>query len=417
MEQLFGNNRQTPGIELKINNQKKQIVRSIYFNGSASNAELSAELELSTPKINSLIQELIGEGLITELGQGNSSGGRRPLIYGLTEDAFYVAGITINVNYSVISVYNACNAEISGPHYIPEKMEKDFSLFQRIHGHLVRISGSCCLGSGKLIAVGIEMPGLVNQEKSVNSTYFPEIEDLNLKIGEIFGLPVFIDNDARMRTFAEKHFGLARGRKNVLMAHVDWGIGLGIIIDGRLYTGKSGFSGEFGHVPFVENGNLCSCGKIGCLETVASAQAVTRQAREGIERGVSSLIPGLTENNPGNINSDTVIQAALCGDQFSISILSNAGFWLGRGVANLIQLFNPELVIIGGKMAGAGLFMNAPIQQAIFTYSNTDISNDTEIRFSNLGEKAGTMGAAAFAVGKMAETLHKYPYYEESHQG
>ena len=129
MEQLFGNNRQTPGIELKINNQKKQIVRSIYFNGSASNAELSAELELSTPKINSLIQELIGEGLITELGQGNSSGGRRPLIYGLTEDAFYVAGITINVNYSVISVYNACNAEISGPHYIPEKMEKDFSLF------------------------------------------------------------------------------------------------------------------------------------------------------------------------------------------------------------------------------------------------------------------------------------------------
>ncbi len=406
MEYLFANNSQTQGVELKKNSQKKQIIRSIYFSGTVSNAALSEDLNLSTPTINSLVQELITEGLVTKLGQGGSSGGRRPLIYGLQEDAFYVVGITININYSIISVFNARNIEISGPHYIPEKMERDFSLFRRIHAHLARIMQVSQPWPGKVIAVGIEMPGLVNQEKSINSSYFPEIENLNLKIGEIFGLPVFIDNDSRMRTFAEFHFGLARGKKNVLMVHVDWGIGLGIIADGRLYAGKSGYSGELGHIPFVENGNLCICGKIGCLETVASAQAITRQAREGIEGGISSLITGLTGNDLEKVNSDIVLQAALCGDQFSISIFSNAGFWLGRGIANLIQLFNPELVIIGGKMAEAGPFMNAPIQQAIYTYSNTDISNDTEIRFSTLGVKAGTMGAAAFAIGKMAEKFH-----------
>ncbi len=406
MEHLWSNLRQVQGIELKKNSQKKKIVRSIFFNGSVSNSALSAELKLSAPTINSLVQELIAEGVVEELGQGDSSGGRRPLIYGLAEDAFYVAGITINVNYSVISVFNARNAEISGPHYIPEKMQNDFSLFGRIQTQLVKILQACIPCRDKVIAVGIEMPGLVNQGDSVNLSYFPEIANLNLKIGKIFGLPVFIDNDARMRTFAEHHFGLAKGRKNVLMVLIDWGIGMGIIIDGKPYTGKSGFSGEFGHIPLVENGSLCVCGKIGCLESVASAQAITRQAREGVIEGVSSLIPGLTGNNPEKIDPDTVIQAALCGDQFSISILSNAGFWLGRGIANLIQLFNPELVIIGGKMAEAAPFMNAPIEQAIYTYSNTDISNDTVIQFSGLGAKAGTIGAAAFAVDKLAETNH-----------
>ena len=256
----------------------------------------------------------------------------------------------------------------------------------------------------KVIAVGIELPGLVDQEKHINKTYFPNVPNLDLKIGEIFGFPVYFDNDARMRTFAEQHFGLARGRQHVLMVHIDWGIGLGLIVNGQLYGGKSGFSGEFGHIPMAENGILWHCGKIGCLETIASAPAIARQAREGVENGTSSLMTTLVEGDISKITTTTVIEAARMGDHFSISLLTQAGFWLGKGIAQLMQVFNPELIIIGGKVAEASPFMLAPIQQAILTYTNNDISNDTEILFSLLGVKAGTIGAAAFAVEKLAHT-------------
>ncbi len=151
----------------------------------------------------------------------------------------------------------------------------------------------------------------------------------------------------------------------------------------------------------VDNGILCTCGKIGCLETIASVPAIARQAREGVEKGNSSLILSLVDDDQERITTGTVIEAARLGDQFSISILTQAGFWLGKGIAHLIQIFNPELIIIGGKVAEAGQFMLAPIQQAIFTYTNSDISSDTEILFSVLGVRAGAIGAAAYALEKL----------------
>ncbi len=402
METLFDRKINFQGVGLKKVGQMKHIVRQLYFNGPMSNAELSRNLNLSTPKINSLLRDLIGQKLVMELGQGYSSGGRRPVIYGLIKDSFYVVGITVNIYFSIISVFNAHNQEITGPHTVPVSMQKDFNIFSRIHHCLQEIMEKVNIPAEKVIAAGIELPGLVDREKYINKTYFPEIENLHHKIGDIFGIPVFIDNDARMRTFAEQQFGLAKGKQNVLMVHMDWGVGLGLILNGQLYTGKSGFSGEFGHIPLSENGMLCQCGKLGCLETLASATAITLQAREGIEKGNSSLLPALVNNELEKIETNTVIQAACLGDQFSISLLSNVGFWLGKGIAHLIQIFNPELIIVGGKLAEASQFILAPIRQAIYTYSNQDISNDTEIMFSVLGVKAGTIGAAAFAVEKLS---------------
>jgi predicted NBD/HSP70 family sugar kinase len=402
MDSLFRNSGQSVGVEQKKIGHKKQIIRIIYFKGPVSSAELTRNMPLSTPKINSLLQELISEGLIRELGQGDSSGGRRPAIYGLVEEGFYVVGITINVYRTVISVFNATNKEISGPHSVAVPMQRDFGMFSGINEKLKEILSSLTIPSHKIIAVGMEMPGLVNREHGVNKTYFPEIRDLNSRISEVFGYPVFFDNDARIRAFAEQQFGLARDRQNVLMVHADWGIGLGLIVNGQLYCGKSGFSGEFGHIPMLENGELCHCGKRGCLEAIASVAAIARNARRGIEAGHASLLQNLVEGDLQKIDTNLVIQAARSGDQFSISLLTDAGQWLGKGITFLLQVFNPELIIIGGKLAEAGQFLQAPLYQALFTYSNPDISNDTELVFSAMGVRAGTIGAAAFAIDKLA---------------
>jgi predicted NBD/HSP70 family sugar kinase len=404
MEKLFKNTgNQSQAVELKKTAHKKHILRAIYFNGPLSNSELSKSIKLSTPKINSLLVELIEDGLVEELGRGDSSGGRRPNIYGLVEDGFYVVGITINVTRTIISIYNSCNKEVSGPHYFPIKMQSNIEIFKQVNEKLEEVVQASNIAPNKILVAGIELPGLINQKKGINKTYFPDIENLFDELKKIFGIPVFFNHDAKVRTFAEMHFGLAKNKKNVLMLQADWGLGLGIIVNGQLYAGKSGFSGEFGHLPLADNGVLCVCGKQGCLETIVSANAIARQAREGIENGNSSLIKELVNQDLSKIDISTVIQAANSGDQFAISLFSKVGEWLGRGIAYLIQIFNPELIIIGGQVAVANQFILAPIQQAIHTFSNRDISNETEIQFSELGPKAGTMGAAAYALERISK--------------
>lgn len=404
MEKLFKNTaNQSQAVELKKIAQKKQILRAIYFNGPLSNSELAKQIKLSTPKINSLLLELIDNGLVKELGRGDSSGGRRPNIYGLVEDGFYVVGITINITRTIISIFNSCNQEVSGPHYFPIRMQSDMEIFKQVNEKLEEVVKDSNIPKEKILVAGIELPGLMNLEKGNNLTYFPEEENLFDELKSIFGIPVFFNHDTKVRTFAEQHFGLAKGKKNVLMLQADWGLGLGIVLNGKLYSGKSGFSGEFGHIPLIDDGPLCVCGKQGCLETVVSAKAIARQAREAIQQGKSSLIKELVEDDLDKIDITVVIKAANAGDQFAISLFSEVGKWLGRGIAFLIQIFNPELIIIGGQVAVANQFILAPIQQAIHTYSNRDISNDSEIKFSELGSKAGTMGAAAYALERMSK--------------
>lgn len=403
MNKLFKNiGGQSVVVESKNISHKKLILRAIYFNGALSNSELSKLIHLSTPKINNLLYELISEGLIEELGIGDSRGGRRPVIYGLVRNGFYVAGITINIKRTIISLFNSNGEIVSGPHYFPIKMESDISIFNRVNDELEKVIIENKIPSEKILVAGIELPGLIDLKKGTNKTYFPEIDNLFEKLKGIFGIPVYFNHDAKIRAFAEQHFGLAKGKKNVLLLQVDWGLGLGIIVNGKLYSGKSGFSGEFGHLPIVENGPLCFCGKQGCLETMVSAMAISRLAKEGIEAGRPSLITELVNNELSLIDFTVVIQAAKSGDQFAISVLTESGQWLGRGIAYLIQIFNPELVIIGGHVAEAGQFILAPIQQAINTFCNNDISNNTEIKFSELGANAGTVGIAAYALEKMA---------------
>lgn len=403
MEKLFKHNgNQSQGVEHKKINHKKQIIRHLYFRGPLSNSELSKVIKLSTPKITSLLIELINDGLVNELGRGDSSGGRRPNIYGLVDNGFYVVGITININRTIISIFNSNNKEIAEPQYFPIKMHSDFNIFHQVNERLDEVLKKYNIKREKILVTGLELPGLHNQKRGINITYFPNIENFSEELTKIFKMPVYFSHDSKLRAFTEQHFGLARNKKNVLMLQADWGLGLGIIINGKLYPGKSGYSGEFGHLPIVDNGILCSCGKQGCLETIVSATAIARMAQQGIKQGTSSLISELVDNQLDKVDITIVMEAANRGDQFAISIFSDVGYWLGKGIVYLIQIFNPELIVLGGRVAEAKQFITAPIQQAINTFSNRDISNDTEIKFSELGQLAGPIGAAAYAIEKMA---------------
>jgi predicted NBD/HSP70 family sugar kinase len=403
MDQLFINKGvHSQGVKRKKTYLKKQILKTIYFEGPLSNADLAKKLNLSTPNINGILADLIRDKLVTDVGKGRSSGGRRPNIYGLVKNGFYIIGINISLYRTGISIFNSHNKEVCEREYFPIRITQGMQIFDKINFHLKTIIDNSGIDKNKIVAIGIEMPGLVDQKKGMNNTYFLDNENLYGDLQTVFDYPVYFENNAKVRTFSEQQFGLARGKKNVLVVNIGWGIGLGIITNGRLYEGKTGFSGEFGHLPVIDNGILCKCGKRGCLETVASLTAIAQMARDGLEKSKSSALRKLIGGDLEKIDINTVVQAAQDGDELSAAILTHIGHWLGRGIAYLLQIFNPELIIIGGKIIIADNLIMDPVIQSVLSYTNHIISADTEIKFSDLGPRAGIVGAPALAMENIA---------------
>lgn len=382
-------------VEQKNNFQKRKIIKNLFLYGAMTNTDLAGIVKLSTPKIISLLNELKNDGLIEELGQGNSSGGRRPNLYGNREDAFYIIGISITIYQTSVSIFNAKNQKVTDDPILSLTISHGTNIIDPIVEFTENIIREKQIPRDKILGIGIEMPGMVDSETGINKTYMVS----DLPVAEVFrkkfGLKVLIENDAKTRAFAELRFGAARSKRNVLAIHLDWGIGLGIIVNGKLYKGRDGFAGEFGHLPMVDNGILCKCGKQGCLETVASGTAISSMAKEGMKAGRSSFLGQLIDQEQDTIEIRKVVQAATMGDQFSISVLANVGQWLGKGFAYLIQIFNPELIILGGRMSEANPFILPPIQQAIHIFCNPELGNDIEIKVSELGSQAGIQGVAA----------------------
>lgn len=381
-------------VELKNNSQKRKIIKHLFLYGAMTNTDLGKFVKLSTPKIISLLNELKVEGLIEELGQGNSSGGRRPNLFGNKEDAFYIIGISIDMYKTSVSIFNAKNQKITDDHILSLTISHETAIIDPIVEFTENIIREMKVPREKILGIGIEMPGMVDSQTGINKTYMVSDQPVAEVFRKKFGMDVLVENDAKTRAFAELRFGLARSKRNVLSIYLDWGIGLGIIVNGKLYKGRDGFAGEFGHLPMVDNGILCKCGKQGCLETIASGIAIARIAKEGIKAGRSSFLSQLVDDNLENIEIRKVVQAATMGDQYSISILANVGHWLGKGLACLIQIFNPELIILGGHLSEANPFILPPIQQAIQIFCNPELGNEIEIKVSELGSEAGIQGVA-----------------------
>lgn len=387
----------------KNNLQKRKIIKHLFLYGTMAITDIVRTLKLSTPKVISLLNELKNEGMIEELGQGTSSGGRRPNLYGNREDAFFIVVISINLYKTTVTIFNARNQITGDEPIIPLTISHGPSIIDPIVDFTNDIIRERQIPQEKILGVGIEMPGLVDSLTGINKTYLISDRPVGEVFSEKFGMDVLIENDAKARAFAELRFGAARSKRNVLALHMDWGIGMGIIVNGKLYKGRDGFAGEFGHLPMVENGILCQCGKQGCLETVASGTAIMRMIKEGIGEGRSSLSTLVEEDSIDAFEIGEVIQAALKGDQYSVSVLASVGRWLGKGLSMLIQIFNPELIILGGEMAGAHPFILPPIHQSIQIFCNPELGNEVPIRVSQLGVQAGIQGVAALLAEHILE--------------
>jgi predicted NBD/HSP70 family sugar kinase len=207
-------------------------------------------------------------------------------------------------------------------------------------------------------------------------------------------------------TLAEYKFRAVHGAQHVLGIFVGWGIGLGIIVDGKIYQGTSGFAGEFAHSPLFESQEInCTCGKKGCLEAVASGTSIVRMAEEAILIDKDSILARMAKSYKGPLDPNLVVRAAQEGDQRAITILSEVGLNLGRVISMLIQLLNPELIILGGVVAEANQYILTPIQQALNVYSMAKSREKTKIVLYQLGSEVGLRGAIAVVTDKLFEEV------------
>lgn len=381
---------------LKIN-----IIRYYINNGENTLADLGKEMDLSVPTVTKLVGELIEEGYVVDFGKQETNGGRRPNIYGVNPDSGYFIGVDIKKFRINIALINFKGEMIESKFSIPFNYENTQESFDQLCNIINSFVEGLSISKPKILSIGINITGRVNTETGHSySLYFFNEKPLTEVFQERLGIHVTIDNDSRAMAYGEFINGIVNGEKNVLFVNVSWGLGLGIITDGKLYYGKSGFSGEFGHLSTFDNEILCHCGKKGCLETQASGSFIFRRFLEKIAEGNSSILEKRIKKGEAIIQED-IIEAALKEDMLAIELIEEVGNTLGKHIAGLINLFNPELVIIGGVIALTGDYLLLPIKSAVKKYSLNLVSKDTTIKLSKLGDKAGVIGACMLARSKM----------------
>ena len=389
------------GISHKNSLIKRNIIAHMALNGECTLSELTRELHISVPTITKLVQELVDETIVCDLGKVETPGGRRPNVFGLANSAIYFAGVNVgrdNMSYLITDLQN---------NIIKQQFDTSFELLDRSHclekicANIERSIATCGIDRGKILGLGVGITGRVNPDTGRSYKYFTSSEQsLRDLLEHRIGIRVLLENDTRARCYAEYTCSKSKDDKNLLYLHLGRGVAIGIVTDGKLYYGKSGFAGEFGHIPFFDNEIICSCGKKGCLETEVSGIAIEEKIVRKIESGVNTILREKYDRQEP-IHIDDIIAAAKNDDNLSIELIEEAGEKVGKAVAFLINTFNPETVIVGGNLAAAGDYIMLPLKSSTNKYSLNLVFKDTKFRLSKMTENANAWGVAMLIRNKI----------------
>ncbi len=377
---------------------RKRMISYLILHGNSTILELSKTLDLSVPTVTKMIDEMCQQGILNEFGKMETNEGRHPHLYGLNPEAAYFVGVDIKnsgVNLGLIN-FNGDLLEdhINAPYHFDNSLEGLHALCRVINDFV----DHCQVERDKIANVNVNVSGRVNPESGYSYSWFNLGEQpLTVTMSQLTGLHVTIDNDTRAMTYGEYLRGNNQAKRDILFVNVSWGLGLGIIIDGKVYTGKSGFAGEFGHTPVFDNEVICHCGKKGCLETEASGSAIHRKLQARIAAGENSILAEAMARDPQSVTLETIIDAVGREDMLCIELVEEVGSILGKQVAGLINLLNPELVIVGGLLSMTGDYLLQPLRTAMRKHSLQMVHRDTHVVLSTLMGKAGLVGACLLA--------------------
>ncbi|MCC3357886.1 ROK family transcriptional regulator [Bacillus sp. REN16] len=362
-------------------NNKALVLQLIIENEPISRADIAQTSGLNKTTVSTLVTELLEEDLIFESGPGASSGGRRPVILHFNKDAGYAIGIDIGVNY-VLSVITDLKGNILIEKNQTVGRTTYASIMNIVQDMIQSLMDEMPKSRYGIVGIGVGVPGIVNNEGSI--LLAPNLGWSNIQFKEelekLYKVPVIIENEANAGAVGEQQFGAGQDNENILYISAGIGIGVGIIVNKELYKGKNGFSGEMGHMIIDMNGKRCNCGSRGCWEAYASEQALIEMSDPNIE------------------SLEMLIELAESSDEKAINLFDEIGKYLGFGINNIINTFNPEQVIIGNRLTLAQKWLEPAIRNTIEKHTLAFHQNNLQLNFSKLGKYSTSLGVSAFAV-------------------
>ncbi len=387
-----------------------QIMKALYFKKLQSIAQLSKTFNKSVPLITKSINSLLQMELIEGKELAASTGGRRPIQFKLNTNLnAYTLVISLDQFYTSVYIFDLENTIIAENVDCYNPLSDSDNALKNIIRLTEEIIDRSKIPLTNFLGIGISMPGFVDTEKGINDSYDKQSELYHIKkyVSDHFNIPTIIENDSTCIAFAEQKFGTAKNIKSSLVINLNWGVGLGMIVNEQIFKGSSGYAGEFSHIPLSNSNTLCSCGKKGCLEVEASLTAAIKNVQAAINSGEKSSLESEQYTNL-LVQGDALIESALNGDQLAVANLGKIGYMLGKGIATLIHILNPEAIIISGRGARAGTILLPQIQTAINEFCIPRLAQATELKISEFNKQAQSLGTSAFIIDNFLQTLfHK----------
>jgi len=366
-----------------------------------SRARLATETGLNPSTVSDIISELIQENLIRETDLIQSATGRPGRLLELNPGGGCAVGIEINVDYIEFLVTDfAANVLwrkklASTPDVGQEEIILQVSKLAKKASVFIQKSKS------RLLGVGVGVPGLVDVSSGL-LRYAPNLHWVNVPIRDVlarfFNCPIYVENEANAAALGEYYFGAARNVKDFIYLSAGIGLGSGIVIGGKLFRGMFGYAGEAGHMTLDVNGDICGCGKRGCWETFVGPRAVEQRVQRSLAAGAKSVLTDMAKGDLKNIVFDDVLQAARTGDQIAIDALDVVAFYLGIGIANLVNLFNVEVIVLGGALSKASPFILKEVERVVSENTLPPGKEHLRIILSAHGADACVMGAIALVL-------------------
>jgi predicted NBD/HSP70 family sugar kinase len=374
-----------PGSQTALRELNQQrIVDALLGSGPSTQAELARQTGLSTATVSNIIKTMTSAGVVAT--EPTTSSGRRALLVRLTSNGAVAVGIDfgrrhlrivlVTLGYTVVDEEYV---ELPAGHRAEEGIDRAAELL----GEMLDRNG---IPASAVLGVGVGIPGPIDQRTNtvVKDAILPEWVGIHLPdLEERLHFPVVFDNDANLGALAEVTWGPHNSVENLAFLKVGSGIGAGLILNGRPYYGSFGVTGEIGHETITDHGIACHCGNRGCLETVAST---------------SVMMQHLSRGGTVKVTTDDIVRNAKAGDSATLRVLDDAGVAIGRALASIANLINPEVIVIGGPLAGLGDILLRPIERGLVRHAVPSIGEATTIVMSSLGDRAEALGAASLVL-------------------
>ena len=385
---------------LAMNSAEAKIIEALRAQGEISRTDIARLIGWSKAKTSQKVRELVEKGYLTEAGEGDSRGGRKPRMLRINDKLGYLVGLDIgatSIDVALADMGGKILQRRTAPADVRQAPEE---FLKRCGDFILEMSSSQGCHQDQILGIGIGVPGPVDFARGVlvAPPLMPDWE--NFLIGDYFqrifpSALVVVDNDVNIMALGEQRAGAGNGIDHFIFVKIGTGIGSGIISNGKIHRGSIGCAGDIGHICVDKQGPICRCGNTGCLEAMAAGPAISEKAIQAARNGASPILRQMMDANGGVLRPEDVNAACRAGDQAALEIMRASGEMIGDVLAGLVNFFNPSHIFIGGGITNFGNHLLVAIRRAVLRRSLPLATTHLAINFSTMGPEIGVIGAIA----------------------